>query len=189
MEDNPKTLPERKRNRMDGYDYSLCGAYFVTICLKNRECFLWKTVGADIIRPNNAYELSEYGRIVEEEIKRMDSIYDSVSVGDYIVMPDHIHLIIFISEDIRRGDLWSPENERNDTAEAGDHRSPLHLIKKPALSRIIQQFKGSVTKQIGFPIWQKSFHDHIIRNEQDYNAIRRYIYENPEKYLYNEHSS
>ncbi|MBQ8842381.1 MAG: hypothetical protein IJZ65_07120, partial [Ruminiclostridium sp.] len=81
------------------------------------------------------------------------------------------------------------ENERNDTAEAGDHRSPLHLIKKPTLSRIIQQFKGSVTKQIGFPIWQKSFHDHIIRNEQDYNAIRRYIYENPEKYLYNEHSS
>ena len=98
MEDNPKTLSERKRNRMDGYDYSLCGAYFVTICLKNRECFLWKTVGADIIRPNNAYELSEYGRIVEEEIKRIineainyskEIKTDIFSLGNLVYKKDH----------------------------------------------------------------------------------------------------
>lgn len=169
MEDNPKTLPERKRNRMDGYDYSLCGAYFVTICLKNRECFLWKTVGADIIRPNNAYELSEYGRIVDTAIKNISDKYPDVVVDEYVIMPDHVHLIICL-------------HDKSDKING-------RIISAPTLSVVVGQMKRWVSKQIGFPIWQKSFHDHIIRNEQDYNAIRRYIYENPEKYLYNEHSS
>lgn len=74
-------------------------------------------------------------------------------------MPDHIHMIIFIMPN---------ENGRTQFA--------------PTLSRIIKQFKGSITKQIGFSIWQKSFNDHIIRNEKSYLEIWKYIDGNPLKF-------
>lgn len=158
-------LPKRKRNRMEDYDYSLCGAYFVTICIANRQPVLWTDVGASCARQQNieyvpfTERLSDMGRTVNNEIQKMNSVYHNVSVGEYCVMPDHIHMIVFISDN---------NGGRPQVA--------------PTLSRIIQQFKGSVTKQIGYSIWQKSFHDHVIRNEHDYKEICRYIAENPQKY-------
>ena len=150
-------LHKRKRNRLDGYDYSLCGAYFVTICVANKEPVLWKCVGANCVRPNN--NLSDIGKIIDNEIQKLGTIYDNVSFGEYCIMPDHIHIIIFISPD---------KDGRTQFA--------------PTLSRIIKQFKGSITKQIGYSIWQKSFFDEIIRNEKGYYKIVEYIKNNPMKY-------
>lgn len=150
-------LPKRKKNRLTGYDYSECGAYFLTICVQNHEPILWKAtnnVGANIVRPPI---LSDIGSIVDVKIKEISTIYPLATVDKYVIMPNHIHLIIVLRT--------LDENGRPMVA--------------PTISRIIQQFKGAVTKQIGWSIWQKSFHDHIIRNEDEYFKIWDYIEYNP----------
>lgn len=154
-------LPNRKPIRIKHYDYSTSGAYFITVCTVNREKIFWNSVGADIIRPENV-PLSTIGKIVEQGILQMADHYENVSVDKYCVMPDHIHLILRIEADI-------------------DGR----IISAPTVSTVVGSMKRWVSKQVGRPIWQKSFYDHGIRNQQDYNEIWEYIENNPLKYLLN----
>ncbi len=151
-------LPKRKPIRVQNYNYSSCGAYFITICTAKREKVFWSTRRGDLWSPANI-PLSNIGLIAEKEIQKLNERYSNVNVEKYCIMPDHIHFIITINAD---------EHGRAQLA--------------PTISRIIQQFKGSVTKQIDKPIWQKSFYDHCIRNLQDYNEIWQYIENNPMKY-------
>lgn len=116
---------------------------------------MMNNVGANCVRQN----LSDIGRIIDKEIQKIDSIYDGIEVNKYCIMPDHIHMIIFI---------LGNENGRTQFA--------------PTVSRVIKQFKGSITKQIGKSIWQRSFVDRVIRNEAGYQAAWRYIENNPRKY-------
>ena len=155
-------LPKRKSSRLENYDYSSCGAYFVTICTSERQNYFWEKVGATIGRPQDV-ELSPYGKIVDEAINNIPKIYPAVSVEEYVIMPDHVHLIIFVKSD-----------------ESG------RPMVAPTLSRVVQQLKGYVTKRLGKPIWQKLFFDHIIRNGQDYDEHVKYIYENPMRRQYEE---
>ena len=152
-------LPKRKQIRIDNYDYSTPGAYFITVCTANREKCFWSECRGELCSPANV-PLSDIGIIVNSEIQKLGSVYDAVQVDKYCIMPDHIHLIISIDTD---------ESGRTQFA--------------PTISRVIKQFKGSITKQIGKSIWQKSFYDHGIRNQQDYNEIWQYIENNPLKYL------
>ena len=153
--DYEKDFIKRKKNRLENYDYSSCGAYFLTICTAERRNYFWNNVGATIGRPQDV-ELSPYGKIVDEAI-----IYPSVSIERYVVMPDHIHLLVFINAD---------QNGRPMVA--------------PTVSRLVQQLKGYVTKRIGSSIWQKLFFDHVIRNRQDYENHVKYIYENPIRWYF-----
>lgn len=153
-------LPKRKNIRLHNYNYSYNGAYFITICTKNKENLLWKNVGANCVRPLDQLPLSKIGIVIENEIYKLNTVYENIKVDKYQIMPNHIHLIIFIYED---------SNGRTQFA--------------PTISRIIKQFKGSITKQIGFSIWQKSFYDRIIRNEKEYQEVWNYIHNNPLKYL------
>ena len=145
-------LPARKNIRLEEYDYSQAGCYFVTMCVKGGHEMLG-SVGANCVRP----VLSEMGAVAEGEIRALSHIYDNVFVDKYVIMPNHIHAIIMI---------------------ANDGRTQF----APTVSRIIKQFKGSVTKQIGFSIWQKSFHDRIIRSEAEYQKIWQYIDQNPARW-------
>lgn len=151
-------LPSRKYNRIKGYDYSQEGFYFITICTKERRQLFWR-VGATLGRQQQNTHLSEYGLIVENEIKKIEKIYnDIIRINQYVIMPNHLHIIIEVS----------------------DTKGPAKLA--PTISRVVQQFKGSITKQVRFPLWQKSFHDHIIRNEQEYISLLKYMEENPLKW-------
>ena len=154
-------LPKRKLNRIEDYNYATPGAYFITVCTANREKIFWSDRRGELCSPA-IVPLSEIGTIVENEIQKLNSVYDAVKVDKYCIMSDHIHFIISINTD---------ENGRTQFA--------------PTISRVIKQFKGSITKQIGRPIWQKSFYDHGIRNQQDYNEIWQYIENNPLKYTLN----
>ena len=154
-------LPKRKPIRIEEFDYSTPGAYFVTVCTANRERIFWSDRRGELCSPANI-PLSEIGTIVENEIQKLNSVYDGVKVDKYCIMSDHIHFIISIN---------TGENGRTQFA--------------PTISRVIKQFKGSITKQIGRPIWQKSFYDHGIRNQQDYDEIWEYIENNPLKYALN----
>ena len=143
-------LKTRKKNRLVNFDYSRNGAYFITICTKNRVEYL------SIIENHSFVKLTNYGIVVEETIQNTGRFYNSVYIDKYVIMPNHIHMIIRIENDI---------NERPMVA--------------PTISNIINQMKGYISKKIGFSIWQKSFHDHIIRNEKEYAALWNYIEYNP----------
>ena len=146
--------PTRKSNRLKNYDYSENGAYFVTFCVNNRKCLLSRIVGATPGRPAYA-RLTKLGEAVDHAVSRIENLYPDVRVEKYVIMPIHVHLLLMI-----------------DTL-------PGRPRVAPTVSRIIQQTKGLATKLIGKPIWQKSFHDHIIRRESDYEMIWEYIDTNP----------
>ena len=155
MEKLEGKLPIRKKNRLENYDYSTCGAYFLTIWTSARRNYFWNKVGATIGRPQDV-ELSTYGKIVDEVINNIPKIYPAIMIERYVIMPDHIHLLLRICVD---------EDGRPMVA--------------PTMSRVVQQLKGAVTKRIGISIWQKLFFDHVIRNRQDFEEHVKYIYENP----------
>ena len=149
----------RKPNRIEAYDYASAGAYFITVCTADREKLFWSDRGGELRSPAKV-QLSDIGLVVDCEIQKMDTVYDVVHVDKYCIMPDHIHFILSIC-----------------TGESGQTQFA------PTISRVIKQFKGSITKQIGKSIWQKSFHDHCIRNRRDYEEIWEYIENNPLKYI------
>ena len=151
-------LPKRKQIRLENYDYSTPGAYFITVCTVNRAKIFWSDRRGDLWSPASV-PLSEIGMIVDSEIQKMNTIYKAIRIDKYCIMPDHIHFIICIDSD---------ENGRTQFA--------------PTISRVMKQFKGSISKQIGRPIWQKSFYEHGIRNRQDYDEVGEYIENNPAKY-------
>ena len=91
-------LPKRKPNRLKDFDYSQPNAYFITICTKNKEMLFWENVGASIARPEDV-RLSKYGKIVVEAIEKISTIYPVITVDNYVVMPNHIHLLMQIHSD------------------------------------------------------------------------------------------
>ena len=150
-------LPKRKQTRLKDYDYSSPGTYFITICVKDRKQLLSKIVGDDahIVPQNN---LSEIGLMCDKYINNINIKYENVTVDKYVIMPNHIHLIIFLHGTMRAS-------------------SPTRNIED-----IVRSFKIMVTKETGKSIWQRSYHDHIIRGEKDYQKIWEYIDTNPIKW-------
>ena len=181
-----KQLPQRKKNRLYGYDYSRNGAYFVTICTKNWERLFWEPVGAISNRPPQ-YELTRIGKIVEIAIEQLDRC---VIIDNYVIMPNHLHLIIFIDDanSNRRTDSGRTDSGRTEfapTVSSTDSNGRTNSGRTefaPTVSSIVRYMKSYVTKQIGFSPWQKSFHDRIIRDEQEYYKIAEYIKNNPTKW-------
>ena len=151
-------LPKRKPTRLKGYDYSTAGAYFITICVKNRKELLSKIIVGDdaYIVPKN--QISNYGLICDKYINNINNKYENVTVDKYVIMPNHIHLIIFLHGTMKAS-------------------SPTKNIKD-----IIRSFKTMVTKEIGTSIWQRSYHDHIIRDKNDYQKIWEYIDTNVQRW-------
>ena len=148
-------LPVRQNLRLLEYDYSKNGAYFITVCTKDRvPCLSFvNDVGDDAyIVPQ--IKLKSIGKIVEKYIKRIPEI------TKYVIMPDHIHFILLLDD----GTMWASSPTRN-------------------VSNIVRSFKIMVTKEVGYPVFQRSFYDHVIRNEQDYIEIWDYIENNPLKLL------
>ena len=124
-----KVFPKRKRIRLENYDYSSAGMYFVTVCVKNRQALLWeKSTNVEVTTncPKKII-LSAEGKIVEEAIKQIPEHYENVIVDKYCIMPDHVHLIIFILSD-----------------ESG------RMISAPTLQTIVGQMKRYVSKNLGF---------------------------------------
>ena len=143
-------LPQRKKIRVGEYDYSQCGAYFVTICTQNRRPVLSNIVGDDAhIVPKR------YGQIAEKYLK------NAAEIEKYVIMPDHIHMLIRLEE------------------QGAEKRSP----QASRIASIVRSIKTLTTKEIGEPIFQRSYYDHVIRNQRDYNEIWEYIENNPRKWM------
>ena len=151
-------LPKRKQNRLVEYDYSTPNAYFITVCTKNRKNLFWMDVGVIIDRPNNV-PLTNLGMIARQSIEDIPNYYSAVSVDHFVIMPNHIHLLLQINTD-------------------ADGRSMI----APTVSTVVRLMKGTVSKQAGLSVWQKGFYDHVIRNDHDYREIWNYIDGNPSKW-------
>lgn len=158
-------LPECKRIRLQAFDYSGDGAYFVTVCTAQNKNIFANLVGADIIRPNGTINLSEYGFIVDKAINSIARIYPNIEVQKYCIMPNHVHMILLVLP----------------TRDSG------RMISAPTLSTIIGQMKRYVSKECGFSVWQKSFYDRVIRDRDEYEKIWQYIDENPLKWHFDKY--
>ena len=146
------TLPQRKQNRIPNYDYSQCGAYFITVCVADR-----KPVLSTIDRASGQVLLLPYGRILEKYIR------NAPEVEKYVIMPDHAHLIVRL--DISQGIAFESEKSTGSR-----------------VASIVRSIKILTTKEIGVPIFQRSYYDHVIRNQAEYNEKWEYIDNNPKKW-------
>ncbi len=152
-------LPKRKQMRLNDYDYSQNGYYFITVCTESRQTNL-----SDVY--NGGVLLRPIGKIAENEIAELTKRY-KIGINPYIIMPDHIHMIIKINRETQRAE-----------------QSPA-----PTVCDMICAFKSLTTKIankndncIGRRIWQRNYYEHIIRDENDYIANAEYILNNPLKW-------
>ena len=162
-------LANRKTIRLTGHDYSQAGYYFITICTSDRR-FLFGTV------KNGEMFLSKTGVIVKTNIEDISNHFSKISVDKFVVMPNHLHLILVVLSDT----VCCDADAMYGVPTSADSACNLTDKSKQLVPRAIQQFKASASRQTRIPnIWQKKYHDHIIRDEDDYLNIWRYIDENP----------
>ncbi|MBQ6837002.1 MAG: transposase [Clostridia bacterium] len=152
---------KRKNIRLRGYDYSTPGWYFITICTKNKEKLLCDIVGTDILGGPKII-FTEWGNIVNSQLIKMRDFYSHIKIDRYIVMPNHVHLILHITEKSGPPGRSVPTNS--------------------VVSDFVGTFKRFTGRQIGANIWQNRSNDHIIRGEEDYLKIAEYIENNPYKW-------
>jgi REP element-mobilizing transposase RayT len=181
-------LPNRQSTRLKTYDYSLEGSYFITIVTQDRLHLFGKIENSQMI-------LNTVGKIVEQEWKNSIQLRSNISLGEFIIMPDHMHMILTI-------DYQISNNKESKEWEHSNPKSPSQTI-----GAIIRGFKGACTKKINLffnstgelqfaptvelhfaptfyknKIWQRNYYDHIIRNQADYNRIEQYIIDNPQNW-------
>jgi REP-associated tyrosine transposase len=162
----------RRSIRLKDYDYASEGAYYVTIVTQGRECLFGKIVEKEMY-------MNRYGEIIQKWWDDIPVHFPNIETGAFVIMPNHIHGIIFITNE-RRGDVLSPHNQDGETP-------PLH---KPTLGQIIAYFKYQSTKEMNVidntgtisKFWQRNYYEHIIRNEKDLKQKTNYILDNPSRW-------
>jgi REP element-mobilizing transposase RayT len=172
-----KSPPQRRSNRLGGYDYALAGAYFVTIVAQGRWLLFGDVVGEEVM-------LNATGEMILQTWLQIPEYFPSVDIDEFIVMPNHFHGIAIIHETIVGAGLVPARDERVGT-------SPPPTNKEPTLGDIIRVFKSMSTNRYisgvrnsGWPsferrLWQRNYRDRIIRDEDELHHIREYIHYNP----------
>ena len=156
----------RKSIRIKGYDYSQAGAYFITICTHNRECLFGEAA-------NGEMRLTRLGEIVKTSFTDLPHRYQEIELDYFTVMPNHIHVIIAITNVGAIHELPLPPND------------PMHR-RRMLIPEIIGYVKMNTAKRInqsrntpGARVWQRNYYEHIIRNDDELNQMREYISQNP----------
>jgi putative transposase len=157
----------RQSIRLPGYDYSQVGAYYITICARDRECLF-----GDVV--DRRMQLNQAGLIIQSVWDGLPQFYDGIELDAFVVMPNHIHGVIVIDKPV--GPI---------------HESPLYAgpvvqRRRMLLAKIVGRLKMVSAKQIntlrgssGQPLWQRNYYEHIIRDDGSLNRIRQYIADNP----------
>mgnify|MGYP000029549622 FL=1 len=161
-------LPSRKSPRLKNYDYSTPGFYFITICSHQKQCLLG-SISSTSSNDTVFMHLSLLGQIVDSEIRAVEHHYPNVKVNKYVVMPNHVHLILQIQQSV----------PYCGTDKSVPYSIPNIVGKLKAASTRVARKSNLLSSTA--PLWQKSYHDHVIRSNMDYQQIWKYIDENPAK--------
>ncbi len=173
----------RQSTRLKGWDYSRPGAYFVTINVKGRVCFFGRVENDKVI-------LSDVGKVAHNNLIAIPEHFPHVSLDEYVVMPNHVHVIVFIDRPVeavqtnRKGfPLERPYANHKNKAEYYQKISP----KKGSLSVIMRTYKGSIktwcnNNGYGDFEWQSRFNDSVIRSNEELKRRRQYIIDNPKNW-------
>jgi REP element-mobilizing transposase RayT len=166
-------IHHRRSIRLRGYDYSKEGVYFLTLCTKDRAC-LFGDIADGKMRLNKA------GEIVKKCWNDIPSHFQHVSLDEFIIMPNHIHGIVFVG-----ANSYSPPHMDQNTGKEGF--SPKRGTAK-TIGSVVRGFKIGVTKWMRFntsihDAWQRNYWEHIVRNEEELNSIREYIQYNPAQWI------
>ena len=153
-------LPIRKHPRLNDYDYSTPGAYFITVCTQGRRCLLSHIVGRGLAPAEIQY--TPYGQIAQEQLFLLEQRFPSLKIDQYVIMPNHIHAIILLEETV------------------GDSQ-------RPTITDIICAYKSLTTRECKKiqpidKLFQTSFYEHVIRGQKDYDEIAEYIVNNPKQW-------
>ena len=146
-----KDFPKRKNLRLQNYDYSSEGCYFITICTEHRKNLLSTIVWGDDLGAPKQIILKPYGKIVEKYILSIENAYDTVKVENYIIMPNHIHLLLLI-------DTYG-----------------LPRSSAPTIPNVVTALKKFTNRDCKTNLWQRGYIDHIIRNQTDFERHWNYI--------------
>jgi putative transposase len=180
-------VPYRRSLRLKEYDYSQAGAYFVTICTRNRECIFGHIY-------DSGMQLNDAGRMVQSVWDKLPTRFPGLGLDAFVVMPNHVHGVIVL---VGAG-LALSDNEGAGRGEScirpggsGNHKDRPYGTAVGSVGRIMQAFKSMVTheyvmgvRQHGWPpfqgqLWQRNYYEHVIRKEDDLNDVRQYIFDNP----------
>ena len=158
---NPR-VHDRRSIRLTGYDYSQAGAYFVTVVVRDRSCSFGSVV-------DGAVQLNDTGRLVRDSWEWLAVRYPYVTLDEYVVMPNHLHGIIAMTDPCR-----------------GGSRTAQTPVRRQPLGRMIGAFKTVSTKRLnlarrtpGRPIWQRNYYERVIRDDEELAGVREYIVNNP----------
>jgi REP element-mobilizing transposase RayT len=174
----PHQRKNRRTIRLRGYDYSQAGAYFVTICTQNRECFF-----GDIV--DGAMRLNDAGEMVEKWYRELENKFPDIRCDQYIVMPNHFHgVIVNVGADLRVCPGNAPDVHKSGEHKMGEHiGSPLRAVvqwfKTMTTNEYIRGVKQHGWQRFDRKLWQRNYYEHIVRNENELNRIREYIVNNP----------
>ena len=162
-----REIHHRRSIRLAGYDYTQSGAYFVTICVEKRACVFGALADGSV-------ELNDAGRIVQSTLLELPSRFPQISLDSSIVMPNHIHGIIFVGAQFIAPSDSLPHSQKEEGA----------MIRAPTLGEIVRAYKAVSARAIrcaGYMEfkWQHNYYEHVIRDENSLNRIRQYIIDNP----------
>lgn len=168
---------QRRSLRLKGYDYAQAGAYFVTVCTRNRECLFGDVVG-DLMALNAA------GNVVQRVWYELPTRFPRVRLDAFVVMPNHVHAIVIITD--------------SDEGAASSAPTPYDGVPGPVgaglalpnrLGDIVRAFKSlsaitvnRLLSRSGQPLWQRNFYEHIIRDDGELDRVRQYIADNPARW-------
>jgi putative transposase len=185
-------IHHRRSIRLQGYDYSQTGLYFITICIHNRQCLFGRI-------ENNEMQLSEFGCIAHKQWSTLNERFPHIQLDEFQIMPNHMHGIVHIvgatlavarnnqdavADDGRGNDKGAGASPAPTAAKTigdivGAYKS---LVANECLTIHKQKFVGSDFIPAMEKIWQRNYYEHIIRNETSYHRIRKYIIDNPARW-------
>ncbi|MBW4488832.1 MAG: transposase [Trichocoleus desertorum ATA4-8-CV12] len=170
----------RRSTRLKAYDYTALGAYFITICTHQRECLFGEII-------NGSTQLNSTGSTIHACWLALPRYFQQLTLDRFVIMPNHLHGILWLGNNTGRGEAFGqsiPDNRSNLSPNA----SPLQPCgtQSGSIGAMIQTFKSVSTRRLnqlqgatGKTVWQRNYHDHIIRNETSLQYIRQYIDNNP----------
>jgi len=150
-----KDYTRKNSLRLQGYDYSRAGMYFITICTKDSELMFGKV-------HDGKMELSEHGEIAKNELLKTSELL-AFNLAQFIIMPNHVHFIAVL-----------PEPQIDD-----ETKTSIIIRNKQLIPKIVQAYKAAVSRKLGFSLWQRSYFDNILRSKEEYEIVKQYIESNP----------